>query len=90
MVHRYAHVADDIVHYNLINHLDDFYEFKEFEWSGTWSGNSYDFLKKEILPKFKGTADIIFTWEGGQMGETALRITDGKVQELNVTRTLSE
>ena len=28
MVHRYAHVADDIVHYNLINHLDDFYEFK--------------------------------------------------------------
>ena len=28
LVHRYAHVADDIVHYNLINHLDDFYEFK--------------------------------------------------------------
>jgi len=28
LVHRYAHVADDIVHCNLINHLDDFYEFK--------------------------------------------------------------
>ncbi|MDO9518032.1 MAG: DUF86 domain-containing protein [Methanosarcinaceae archaeon] len=28
LIHRYAHVADDIVHYNLINHLDDFYEFK--------------------------------------------------------------
>ena len=28
LIHRYAHVADDIVHYNLSNHLDDFYEFK--------------------------------------------------------------
>ena len=28
LIHRYAHVADDMVHYNLINHLDDFYEFK--------------------------------------------------------------
>ena len=28
LIHRYAHVADDLVHYNLINRLDDFYEFK--------------------------------------------------------------
>ena len=69
---------------------DGFYEFNDFEWSGTWSGNSYDFLLEEILPQFKGTADIIFVWEGGQMGESAIRITNGKVKELNVTKTLSE
>lgn len=68
----------------------EFYEFHSFSWSGTWSGNSYDFLLKEILPKFKGTADIIFTWEGGQMGESGVRITNGKVKGLNIIKTLSE
>jgi uncharacterized protein YutE (UPF0331/DUF86 family) len=24
LIHRYAHIEDEIVHYNLINHLDDF------------------------------------------------------------------
>lgn len=28
LIHRYAHVADDIVYYNLSKYLDDFYLFK--------------------------------------------------------------
>lgn len=27
LIHRYAHIYDEIVHYNLSNHLDDFVEF---------------------------------------------------------------
>jgi uncharacterized protein YutE (UPF0331/DUF86 family) len=28
LIHRYAHVADDIIYYNLSKYLDDFYLFK--------------------------------------------------------------
>lgn len=29
LIHRYAHVDDEIVYHNLSNYLDDFYEFKK-------------------------------------------------------------
>ena len=52
-------------------------------WCGDWSGNSFDTLRDTILPASRGSADLVFIWEGGE-GFTGLRVEDGKVTEHDV------
>ncbi len=52
-------------------------------WYGSWSGNSFETLETKILTKTRGTADLIFIWEGGD-SITGLRVTDGKVEDMTV------
>ena len=53
-------------------------KLKSFEWSGTWSGNSYDFLVMEVAPLIKGHVKVEFVWE--DENSTVLEIKDGKVK----------
>jgi len=48
----------------------------EIWWSGTYSGRTYEHLKK-ILSHFLGWADLAVHWEGGSV--EVLKVRDGKV-----------
>lgn len=50
-----------------------------FEWSGTWSGNSYDFLCKTVAPLIKGHVKVKFLWEG--IGHIPFEVKDGVVKK---------
>lgn len=50
-----------------------------FEWSGTWSGNSYDFLCKTVAPLIKGHVKVRFLWEG--IGHVVFEVKDGVVKK---------
>ena len=65
------------------------YIFHRLPWCYSWSGNSFDYLKNHLLPKFKGSADIILTWEGGD-AHSGLRVVDGRVTEHNIVFALGE
>ena len=52
-------------------------------WYGEWSGNTYDVLKKKILPHTQGKATLLFVWAGGD-SQNALVVDDGKVTEKKV------
>ena len=69
--------------------MDGWYVYHNFSWGGCWSGHGYEVLKKEFLPYFKGSADIIFTWEGGN-SHSGLRVVDGKVTEHEVIMALGD
>lgn len=45
---------------------------------GVGSGHGYDLLCDTILPLTTGSADIVFTWEGGD-SQTGVRVVEGKV-----------
>ncbi len=60
---------------------------EDIYWRGEGSGSRFHVLEEEILPKVMGSADIIFTWEGGD-SRTALRVTDGVVVECDIVETL--
>ena len=62
-------------------------EIVQFWWSGEGSGRGTEVLEKEILPRTKGTADILFTWEGGD-SFSGLRVIDGRVIECDVVQAL--
>lgn len=59
------------------------------KWQSTWSGNSFDVLKERILPATRGSADIVYTWEGGEF-HTGIRVRDGVVTEHEVVFALGE
>jgi hypothetical protein len=68
---------------------DDYYHFNDFfAWAHTGSGRSYDELKKDVLPLFKGKADILFTWEDGEC--SGLRVIDGQVTEHEIVKVFGE
>ena len=68
---------------------DELLEIKSPWWSGEHSGGTYGVLQKRVLPHTKGTAIILFTWEGGD-SRTALRVADGKVTVKKVKVTADE
>lgn len=57
-------------------------------WSGDGSGHTFDTLK-DVLPFFKGEADLVFIWEGGD-SLSGLKVRDGTVTEHRVKYVLGE
>lgn len=55
---------------------DDECPIKDFQWAGTWSGNSYE-LFMEILKSLHGTAKIDVVWEDGD--HYKIMIDNGKL-----------
>lgn len=65
-------------------------EIDDVNWRGEGSGHSFrDVLIAEILPLTTGSADVIFTWEGGD-SFSGLRIVDGVVTEHKVVMALGD
>ena len=56
-------------------------------WYGEGSGTLWDTLITKVLPKTRGTADLIYCWEGGD-SYTGIRVQDGKVTEHEVVQSL--
>ncbi len=89
--------VDDLPESNLLDGLkldsklpdDDVLEIKSPWWSGTGSGHSYDEVLPAILALTTGTADIMFTWEGGD-SVTGLRVVEGKVSKKKVKQSLED
>lgn len=50
---------------------------KELDWAGCWSGNSYEFLTKEVASKINGRLEAKVVWEDGAID--GLMIEDGKL-----------
>ena len=61
-------------------------EIVQFWWSGEAQEEEPRFLKRDP-PRTKGTADILFTWEGGD-SFSGLRVIDGRVIECDVVQAL--
>ena len=70
---------------NLSNQLDQeaWLNITQPTWNGEFSGNTYNVLLNEVLPRTAGSAVLHFTWEGGD-SHTALKVTDGKVEEKTI------
>jgi hypothetical protein len=68
--------------------MDKVYEVKP-TWRSTWSGNSYDTLLKKVLPETQGSADIVYTWEGGDFF-TGVRVVNGVVTQHEVCMALGD
>jgi len=60
----------------------------QFWWSGEFSGTAYNDILGDLLRRTKGSADLVFHWEGGDL--TGLRVTDGKVTTHTVIVSLGE
>lgn len=58
-------------------------------WRGEFSGSTYDALIEKVLPLTSGSADIVFTWEGGD-SFTGIRVRNGIVTRHKVVRALGE
>lgn len=58
-------------------------------WSGEGSGWSFDAFIAHLLPRFTGSADLVACWEGGD-SYTGLRVSNGKVTEREVVRSLGK
>lgn len=61
---------------------------KRMWWSGEGSGHSEE-LFMSLLASFKGNADLVLTWEGGD-SFSGLRLVDSVVTEHKVTMSLGE
>ncbi len=61
----------------------------DLNWYGEGSGRSWDFFKKKVVPKIKGTAECIVIWEDGD-STSGFSIKDGKYQEHEVVMTLGK
>jgi hypothetical protein len=90
----YKKLEGDLPEMNVLEeHLDDEpdedgrIKLRSFEWCGTWSGNSWKTLIKQVAPKVMGEVEAIFTWEGGD-SIGGLLIKDGKVAEVDVKQQL--
>lgn len=82
---------EDCLFYDLPDEveMDGVYEIDP-SWRAMGSGNSFDdiFLAK-ILPETKGSADIVYTWEGGD-SFSGIRVCDGVVTKHEVLMTLGK
>lgn len=57
-------------------------------WRSEGSGSSFDaVLVKSVLPRTRGTADFVVTWEGGD-AHTGLRVIEGVVTQHEVVQAL--
>jgi hypothetical protein len=56
-----------------------------------WGGNDYslELLKEKVLPAFKGSADLVLIWEGGD-SVSGLRYKGGKVTKHSVGYVLGD
>lgn len=61
---------------------DTIIRLDNFNWHGTGSGNSFEFLVKKICPKIHGHVKTVFIYESGHM--TGLNIINGEVVEYDV------
>lgn len=77
---NFMDLIDDKEFVTIAKNGDNIFNKGYFWWYGAFSGNSYDILVKEMLPKFKGKAKILFTWEGGD-SHSGLIVEDGNVRE---------
>lgn len=59
---------------------DALQQIRSPNWQGECSGNGYELLRTQILPKTIGTATLLFIWEGGD-SQSGLRVVDGVVTE---------
>lgn len=81
-----------VVSEHFINDCEEFRGMlfpKRFEWSGEWSGNSFDVLRDRVLPAFLGSVDLAITWEGGD-SHSGLRLVNGVVTEHEMTMALGK
>jgi len=62
---------------------------ENFWWYGEYSGHSYRDILPKILSFTKGTADILFVWEGGN-DFSGLHVENGVCQERKVEVSLTE
>lgn len=61
---------------------------RRLAWSGEGSGSSFDaVLVKAVLPRTRGIADFIVTWEDGDT-HTGLRVVNGVVTQHEVVHAL--
>ena len=68
--------------------MDKVYEVDP-NWRCSRSGNSYDVLLEKVLTETRGSADIVYTWEGGEFF-TGVRVLDGVVTRHEVVMTLGD
>lgn len=68
---------------------DSYRYFRFIWWSGDGSGHTWEKFTNIVLPKFKGSADLLVCWEGGD-SYSGLRVHDGKVAHHRVVMTLGE
>lgn len=61
----------------------------ELAWCSTWSGNSFSIFLKKVAPHILGSADAIYTWEGGD-SISGLRIVNGVATQHDVIQALGE
>lgn len=61
---------------------------KSFEWAGTRSGRSQDFLRKKVAKYIHGRIEVLLIWEG--FGPEGLIIEDGKEIKCNLRYILDE
>lgn len=58
--------------------IDKLIDIEDLTWEGSWSGNSFEMLVKEICPKLVGKAKVRYHFEeGGTV--LAIENVDGKV-----------
>jgi len=62
--------------------IDEMVPIDEFQWCGTSSGFTYEFLVKYVCPKIKGRVEVVFNWEGGE--RSGFICVDGVVHECDV------
>lgn len=66
----------------------DFLEMIRFRWHGEGSAHDLPTLIKKILPKFEGSADLVFIYDGE--GEDGYRLEDHKVTAHKVVMALGD
>ena len=66
----------------------NYYLFEDFYWCGTGSGRHFDVLEKQILPDTKGYAELIFTWEDGEV--TGIKVDEGVITKHEVIQALGD
>ncbi len=86
--------GDDLAEDNFLVDLDidegdlgENLEIARFAWTGEFSGHAYDDTLPHILKLTTGTADLLFSWEGGDFC-TGLRVEDGKITKKKVKKEL--
>lgn len=76
---------EDMPEISFLNELEDVESgeiaITDVDWSGCWSGHSYDVLKEILCDFCSGDAAIVYTWEDGST--SALKVSgEGKSRRI--------
>lgn len=68
---------------------DSYLYFSRIDWQGEGSGYTFDTFLEKVLPRFRGFAELVVCWEGGD-SYTGIRVKDGVVTQHKVVHSLGE